>query len=292
MNSMTGFGRGAAEHDGHTVTVEVTAVNGRKQADVRLVLPRELATVEAFVKGRVQQAVRRGNVTVAVSYSLSPDLRSQTVLIDTDVALRVAGSLRQLARSAGIPEDIRLGDLLQVPGIVTQVLPSPAAALQPILGQALDQALDGLNAARRAEGTALQHDLRRRCRELTGHVESVAARADAALVQHRDHLRDRIALLGVDLALDDERLAREVAFCAEKADVTEEVVRLRSHLAQFGALLDVDRDVGREMEFLCQEMSREANTIGAKTSDTVIAEVVIALKADLARLREQVMNVE
>jgi uncharacterized protein (TIGR00255 family) len=292
MNSMTGFGRGVADRDGDSVVVEVAAVNSRKQTDIRVVMPRELSALEPMLKQRVQERVSRGTLTVAVQYSLAPQRRVESLDIDATFAAEVARRRRDVAETAGIEPRITLSDLLQVPGVLNSSASAPAESLRDVALEALDDALDGLRAMQRAEGGKLAGDLGNRLATVRDRVHAIALRADEALVQHRQRLRERIALLGVELPIDDDRLAREVAFYAEKSDITEEVVRLRSHLDQFGELLEEDRDVGRELEFLCQEMSREAATIGAKTSETVIAEVVITVKAELARIREQVLNVE
>jgi len=292
MNSMTGFGRGLAEHDGMAVVVEVAAVNSRKQTDIRVVMPRELSALEPMLKQRVQERVSRGTLSVTLQYSLAPEQRADSFAIDVAFATAVVRRLREVAAATGLEPRLSLSDLLQVPGILSPSATGPAEAIRDLAMEALDDALDGLRSMQRAEGEKLCHDLTNRMVTIRDRVETVALRADEALVQHRDRLRQRIALLGVNLPLDDERLAREVAFYAEKADITEEVVRLRSHTDRFGDLLEEDRDVGRELEFLCQEMSREASTVAAKTTETVIAEVVVGIKAELARVREQVLNVE
>jgi uncharacterized protein (TIGR00255 family) len=292
MNSMTGFGRGIAERGGASVVVEVAAVNSRKQTDIRVVLPRELSALEPLLRQRIQERVSRGTLNVTLQYTLAPEQRAESLAIDVPFATELVRRLRELAAATGVEPRLSLADLLQVPGVLSSAGGSPAEAVRDLAVEALDDALDGLRTMQLAEGEKLGHDIANRLASLKDRLESIAVRADEALLQHRDRLRQRIALLGVSLPLDDERLAREVAFYAEKSDITEEVVRLRSHLERFGDLLEEDRDVGRELEFLCQELSREASTIAAKTTETAIAEVVVALKAELTRVREQVLNVE
>ncbi len=292
MNSMTGFGRGVAEQDGSAVVVEVAAVNSRKQSDLRVVMPREVSALEPLLRQRVQERVNRGSLTVTVQYSLAPERRAEALVIDVGLGVQAAHRLRELATAAGLEPRITLADLLAIPGVVGNTAESPAEWVRDLATDALDEALDALRTMQRTEGEKLRHDLENRLATIRDRVESIALRADEALLLQRQRLQERIAVLGVDLPLDDERLAREVAFYAEKSDITEEIVRLRSHLDQFADLLDEDRDVGRELEFLCQEMNREASTIGAKTTETAIAEIGISMKAELARIREQVMNVE
>lgn len=292
MNSMTGFGRGVAEQDGSAVVVEVAAVNSRKQSDLRVVMPREVSALEPLLRQRVQERVSRGSLTVTLQYSLPPERRAEALVIDVGLGVEAAHRLRELATAAGLEPRLTLADLLAIPGVVGNPAESPAEWVRDLATDALDEALDALRTMQRTEGEKLRHDLENRLATIRDRVESIALRADEALLLQRQRLQERIAVLGVDLPLDDERLAREVAFYAEKSDITEEIVRLRSHLDQFADLLDEDRDVGRELEFLCQEMNREASTVGAKTTETGIAEIGISMKAELARIREQVMNVE
>ncbi len=292
MNSMTGFGRGLAEHQGNSVVVEVAAVNSRKQTDIRTIMPRELSALEPLFKQRVQERVSRGTFAVTLQYSLAPEQRAASLGIDAVYAAAVARRLREVAAAAGVEPHLTLADLLLVPGVLRDAAAVPGEGVRELAMEALDDALDGLRNMQRVEGEELRHDLESRLATIRDNVQAIADRADEAVLQQQKRLRERIALLGVDLPIDDERLAREVAFYAEKSDITEEVVRLRSHLDQFVDLLDQDRDVGRELEFLCQEMNREATTVGSKTTETGTAERVIALKAELARIREQVLNVE
>lgn len=292
MHSMTGFGRGVAELDGSTAVVEVAAVNSRKQSDIRIIMPRELGGLEPVLRQRVQERVNRGTLAVTVQYTVAPERRAAALSVDLRLGAEAARRLRELAVAAGLEPRLTLADLLAVPGVIGESAESPAELVRDLAVEALEEALDGLRSMQRSEGEKLREDLESRAAALREQVEAMAARTDEALILQRQRLRDRIAMLGVDLPLDDERLAREVAFYAEKSDITEEIVRLRSHLDRFSDLLAEDRDVGRELEFLCQEINREATTIGSKTSETAIATVGISMKADLARLREQVMNIE
>jgi len=267
-------------------------VNSRKQSDIRVIMPRELSAIEPQFRQRIQERVSRGTLAVTVQYSLAPERRAESLVIDLRLGAEAARRLRELAVAAGLEPRLTLADLLAVPGVVGSSAESPAEQVRELAAEALEEALDGLRTMQRAEGEKLRHDLENRLATIRDRVESIAVRADEALLLQRQRLQERIAVLGVDLPIDDERLAREVAFYAEKSDITEEVVRLRSHLDQFADLLEEDRDVGRELEFLCQEMNREATTIGSKTTETGIAELGISMKAELARIREQVMNVE
>ncbi len=292
MQSMTGYGRATAERDGTRVTVQIAAVNSKKQAEIRCSMPRELGGIEPFVRQELQARIERGSLNVNLAYELGPDWRGRAVSLDLDVAGHVLAELREFAARHGLAADIRVGELLAVPGVTQQRTDLPDELLQELALAALGQAIDELNAMRRAEGLTLARDLRERCAAMQADVAAVAERADLAQIQHRDRLIERIAKLGIELATDDERLAREVAFCVDRSDITEEIVRLRSHLDQFAALLGEDGAVGRKLDFLGQEIGREIGTLGAKTADTAISERVIDFKVELGRVREQLLNVE
>lgn len=292
MQSMTGYGRATAERDGTRVTVQIAAVNSKKQAEIRCSMPRELGGIEPFVRQELQARIERGSLNVNLAYELGPDWRGRAVSLDLDVAGHVLAELREFAARHGLAADIRVGELLAVPGVTQQRSDLPDELLQELALAALGQAIDELNTMRRAEGLTLARDLRERCAAMQADVAAVAERADLAQIQHRDRLVERIAKLGIELATDDERLAREVAFCVDRSDITEEIVRLRSHLDQFVALLDEDGAVGRKLDFLGQEIGREIGTLGAKTADTAISERVIDFKVELGRVREQLLNVE
>ena len=291
MKSMTGYGRATAEANGNQATVEVSAVNSRKQVDMRFTLPRELNALEPMLRQSIQQQLSRGSLNVVVSYKLNEENRHLQAAVDMPAALAAAKMLTELARRAGLqPPTVQ--DIISFPGVISENMSSTLAPLQNLVQQALDAALTDLSAMRDKEGAALREDLLARGRTIAALVERIAARGDDALVLQRQRLRDRIAALGVELTLDDERLTKELTFYAERADITEEIVRLQSHLAQYEELLNSDSTPGRNLDFLGQEMSREANTLSAKTADLAITNDVLAIKAELARIREQIMNIE
>lgn len=292
MRSMTGYGRGSAVRDGNRLTVELSSVNSRKQADIRLAASRELSSLEPVIKQCISRRLRRGAVTVTMQAELSPALRQSLVRVDGELAAHLAAELRQIGERLGVDGRVRLGELLAVPGVVVVDEALPAEGLAALAEEAVNGALDELIAMRDAEGVELRNDLCGRHRLLTDLLDRIADHADDALARHRDRLQARIVRLGVDLELDDERLAKEVAFCAERSDISEEIVRLRSHLSQLLEKLDADDDAGRSLEFLCQEMTREISTICAKARETEIAALGLEFKAEISRVREQVMNVE
>ncbi len=293
MKSMTGYGRGSAEADGNRVTVEITAVNSRKQVEMRFALPKELAMLEPSLRQAIQQRLSRGSLNVAVNYRLAHVAYADQARINVELGAAIAIELRRLARAIGKDDvSVSLSDLLQIPGVVTEGTGNQYELLSKLVVAALQVALDELDRSRRAEGLRLREDLLARGEQMKALLSEIEGRADEAVQLQRQRLLERMKVLGLDLNLDDERLLKEVAFYAERADITEETVRLRSHLQQFDALLDSGDEPGRALDFLGQEMNREISTLSAKTADLDIARTALALKGEIGRVREQVMNIE
>lgn len=292
MRSMTGYGRGCASSEGNQVTVELSAVNSRKQVEMRFAIPRELGMLEPQLRQQVQQKLSRGSLNIAITYQLSEETNCQLGQIDLVAAKRAATALREVASAAGLSCEPTLADVLQVPGVINQNSRQPFEPLQVLATQALEQALEALDQMRQAEGLALQEDLLARSKTMRNLIQDIAGRGDEAAQQQKQRLQERISKLGLELEIDDERLLKEVFFYVDRSDITEELVRLQSHLQQFEELLHSDDDPGRKLDFLGQEMNREANTLSAKTADSQIAALALALKTELGRVREQIMNIE
>lgn len=291
MKSMTGYGRATADEGGNHVTVEVSAVNSRKQVDMRFTIPRELGMIEPSLRKIILEKLSRGTLQVVVSYKLDPEAKAATQSIDHEKFASVFAELSALANENCIePPTIR--EIMLVPGVIVDSSSDSTEHLKVLAAKALEDALDDLDRTRIAEGQRLKADLLQRGQNLKDLVDKIAARADDAVILQKKKLQERIATLGIELQTDDERLAKELAFYVEKADITEETVRLQSHLVQYAQLLDSDDDPGRNLDFLGQEMNREANTLSAKTADMDIAGYALSLKTELNRIREQIMNIE
>ena len=292
LRSMTGFGRGTARHGDAEATVEVRTVNGRyAEATVRGLGP--LAGHEAEVQRTVKDAIGRGTATVHVSASSAsagPGLR-----LDRDAAQATGRLLSDAAQAAGLsPDAIRLDDVLRHGAVLVPddgpAAPDPDAwaAVQAALAEALGH----LDAMRQAEGAALADDLAARVDAIGAAAAAVDERAPARLAEARQRLSDRLAEW-VAAPLDPGRLEAEVTLLADKLDVTEETVRLRSHLDQFRQSLapSADEPVGRRLAFLSQEIGREVNTVGSKANDAEITRLAVDMKEELEKIREQVQNV-
>ena len=293
LMSMTGRGSGAAAGRLARVEAELSSVN-RKQLDVDVVLPRFLSSFESRVQELVHGRLSRGRVTGEVRVSWAEAAQASGARVDLGLARATVSALRAAAKKLGLPDDLKASALLSLPGLVSfERGGRDLDALWPTVRKALEAALGKLQAMRKKEGAALGRDLRARLATLRKETAAVAERAPGVAETYRANLLGRIgeALPGTDLA-GDERLLKEVALFADKADVTEELVRLDSHFRQADGVLKTGGVVGRALDFLAQEMGREINTVGSKANDGEIARRVVAVKAELERFREQVQNIE
>lgn len=292
LQSMTGFGRGQAVWQGVSVEVELGSVN-RKQFDIRVSLPKGMATLEPQVNERVHRAISRGAITGSVNILLSSQSRRAGVHVDEAMAEAFVGALRRTAARLKLPDDLTASSLLGLPEVVRfQALPESAERLWPVMEKALDRALAGLLAMRKREGRALERDLRRRFVALKKHVQAIRRGAPDVPARYRAVLLKRLQQSGLPFDSSDPQVLKELAVFADRCDISEELVRLDSHFEQAGRLLASREPSGRALDFLCQEMFREINTIGSKANDMDISRCVIAFKAGLEVVREQVQNVE
>lgn len=289
--SMTGCGSGRAADARVQVDARVSSVN-RKQLDVQVNLPRDLAALETRVTQAVQRAAARGRVQVDIAVRRRAR-GAPAVRVDTALARAYLGALRRAARALGLRDDLGAARLLELPDVLRyERVEADARRVGPVLDRALRAALGRWNGMRRREGAALRCDLEARRRGLERRLAAIRRRAPAATERHRRRLLER--LRGAGLAADpaDPRLLQELALFADRTDIAEELTRLASHLAQARDVLRAGGATGRTLDFLVQEMMREINTVGAKANDGAIAAQVVACKAELERLREQAQNIE
>ena len=293
LESMTGFGRAERTDQAAAVTVEVRSVNGR-YLKVQSRLPEELAGREGEVERLVRSRVERGTVTVTVH--LRRLASAGAWRMNVDVLRSYAEALAEVKRSLGLSHgdtSVHLEALAGLPGVVEPAEPTEIAeAAWRLTEAALDEALEALVAMRRTEGEALARALLEHAGQVQSALEEVADRAGRVVRDWHERLRKRVQELLADrtVTVSDTDLAREVALLAERADVTEEIDRLRSHLEQFRNALETGSAGGRTLEFLTQEMFRETNTIAAKANDAEISQRVVQMKGQLDRIREQVQN--
>jgi len=292
---MTGFGRASVRLGSLGFEVEVRSVNHR-HLDARVRVPRILSNCEADLRARIQQRIGRGKVDLSIVAS-DDSSASARVQVDRGVAEEYSRAARDLAGLDGVEGSLTVDTLIGLPGVAR--LTEPELPLDELLGALLvgvDQALDALVAMRASEGKAIERDLMSRIDRVESLAESIEARSGLVGDVVRDRLRKRTEQLRLETGLLDEaRLHQEIVMAADRLDVTEEIVRLRSHIEQFREIVQaagVDVPVGRRLEFLLQEFGRETNTIGSKGSDAPIAHDVVELKSELERIREQALNIE
>ena len=291
MRSMTGYGRGQSVHNGAKFTVELNSVN-RKQNDVVVSLPRELAELEPRVRDAINAEVSRGRLTVVIAYHFGGGA-PQNLALDRDLAKAYLRAMRGLQKELGVGGDIGIETVLRATGVIKapeEQISSDSA--WPHVEAALKAALADLLRMREAEGRHLAKDLDKRLKLVRDFVTKIRKHLPGVVKRFRESLHERIQKAGLELAIDDERLVKEVVVFADKSDVTEELTRLESHFDQFAAHLKKDEAVGRTLEFMCQEIAREFNTLGSKANDVSISQLVVMCKAEMEKVREQIQNIE
>lgn len=289
---MTGFGSARAQVETEELSVEIRSVNG-KFCEVKTRLPRELQALEAEAVRRVKDRLARGTVDLSVRRGTAQGQSVRTPRIDDVLAGRIAAEFRSLRDRLGLEGDVRISDVVAVPGVVmVEETPPDAERAGQAMLLALDEALEHLVAMREREGESLRADLDARLRLVEGHRARLATAAPEAVREQQERIVQRVAELAGNVTLDPQRLAQEVALLAERSDIAEELTRLESHVQQFRGLMDAPDPAGRRLDFLVQELNREANTIASKASWTGAAEITVELKAEIERIREQVQNVE
>jgi uncharacterized protein (TIGR00255 family) len=290
VRSMTGFGRSEIQREGILLVTEIRSVNN-KFCDISVRLPKWLMHFESKVRALVQQKILRGKLSVSVTWN--GDGEGLALGLDGEVADRYFGLLKALKERYNLPGEINLQTLVSFPDLLT---PEKASVTDEnswkLLEDGVAEALDDAVSMKEAEGKSLSEDLKVRVDVLLKHVEEIEKRAPVRVKEAKEKLRARVSQLLDRGEIPEERLALEVAIFADKLDCTEECVRLRAHSKQFVALVEGCELAGRKLNFLLQEMNREANTIGAKAADVEIVSDVVNIKDEIEKLREQVQNVE
>ncbi len=291
VKSMTGYGRARATRNLRDITVEVRSVNNR-YLDCTVKMPRMYAFAEAAVKGRVQKAVSRGKVDVFITVDATAADTVQ-VSVNTALAAQYAKALEALAAVCGTEEHVTPEQLARFPDVLTVTkAEEDLETVSEDLCAVVDEALDAFNAMRAVEGAKLAEDIGGRLTTIEGLVAQVVERSPETVSEYRRKLTQRMQEVLQSTSIDEQRILQEAAIYADKIAVDEETVRLRSHVEQLRGMLQREKPTGKDMDFLMQEFNRESNTIGSKCSDLAISEVVVALKAEVEKIREQVQNIE
>jgi uncharacterized protein (TIGR00255 family) len=288
--SMTGFGAAEGPVAGRRLRVEIRTVNHR-YFNLSAKLPGDLGSLEGEIRERLRRDFDRGHITVQARWAETLDPGS-AFTVDLERARLVAHRLREMQSALGLGGEVTVELVARQPDVLTLMSNGereiPWSEVEPVVARA-GQECRGMRAR---EGEALTSELRHRLDLLDRSAAQIAARAPERLVRERDRLRAAVAQLLAGRSIDEERLAQELAFLADKLDITEELVRFKAHVAAARAAMDTDQPIGKRLGFLAQELGREVNTMGSKAGDAEIAQLVIAMKGELEKFREQLENLE
>lgn len=288
--SMTGYGRGQAQADGLSFSVEIKAVNHR-YGDISIKAPRLLAALENSIKKQVSAVLKRGKIDVYISQEHSTNLTAKPV-VDAAVAHAYMEALRNLKDITGLTDEVSLEFLAgQKDVLCFHEAEYDTESLEACLKQAIATALDAILVMRQNEGAATADDINSRLELILCEVRAIEACASRVPMEWQQKLTERLSRLQ-ESGGDPQRIAQEIAIFADRCDISEEINRFHSHLDQFDALMKKQEPVGRQMDFLVQELNREANTMGSKSNDAELTRHVVILKSELEKIREQVQNIE
>jgi uncharacterized protein (TIGR00255 family) len=287
---MTGYGRGECAREGFKFTVELNSIN-RKQSDIAVNLPKELIELEPRIRDEINAHLSRGRINAVVAYHRGA--AEGQVELDESLAQAYLKAIQKLQRKTKLNGTITLDTILRAPGVLKLAETTvDAEAMWTSVETALKKALAQLVKMREKEGKFLATDLAGRLGVLATGLAAIRQVAPDTVKRYREQLHARVKEAGLNVPLDDERLAREVVLFADRCDISEEITRLDSHLHQFRDCLKSSEPVGRTLDFLAQEMNREINTIGSKANAAEVSQHVVKMKAELEKIREQVQNIE
>ena len=293
MNSMTGFGRATQIVDGLQCIIEIKSVNSRF-LDLNIRSPKQVNSVEHSIRKCIQKTIHRGKVDVFVTLQDVAD-REKQFIINSSLKYQI----QDLLVSEGFyrePQEVPLSAVMAISNDWVQIQDSEVTedVLQSLVTDTTTNALDALVSMRQSEGIHIQQDLLHRLSQMTNIIEDINSHKADAVIAYKENLRTKMMdyVEGLDITANEDRLLQEVAIMADKTDITEEIVRFRSHVVQLTNTLKMDEPIGRKLDFIIQEMNREVNTIGSKAMDITLTDHVVQLKCELEKVREQVQNIE
>ena len=290
MKSMTAYAKGEKIWESLTFTLEIRTLNHRYR-DIVLKVPQRLFLLEERIKRLISTYIQRGRVDCIVKMSGNTN-ELNTIAINWEAARAYKRLLELLKAGLSLKGEITIDMFLGVKDIfTTDEKENDTELLWPPLEEALREVLEKIDEMRKKEGENLKEDLEKRLKYVNELVEAIENQAPKVIEHYRQRLKQRIKEF-IKQEVDENRLLQEVAFLAERSDITEEIVRLKSHLKQFANLLNTDEPIGRKLDFLLQEMHREINTLGVKANDTFISQQVVEIKTELEKMRQQVQNIE
>ena len=293
MNSMTGFGRATQIVDGLQCIIEIKSVNSRF-LDLNIRSPKQVNSVEHSIRKCIQKTIHRGKVDVFVTLQDVADREKQFIINSS-----LKHQIQDLLVSEGFyrePQEVPLSAVMAISNDWVQIQDSEVTedVLQSLVTDATTNALNALVSMRQSEGIHIQQDLLHRLSQMTNIIEDINSHKADAVIAYKENLRTKMIdyVDGLDITVNEDRLLQEVAIMADKTDITEEIVRFRSHVVQLTNTLKMDEPIGRKLDFIIQEMNREVNTIGSKAMDITLTDHVVQLKCELEKVREQVQNIE
>lgn len=291
MKSMTGYGRAKEVRDGKTITVELRAVNHR-YLDCTVKAPRQYGFLDDAVKKAATARIARGKVEIYVGVEVEEG-GDVAVTVNHQLAKRYLDALHDLSETYGLRDDVTVMSLAKLPDVLgSERIEQDAEAMTREVLAVFQQACDGFDQMREREGEKLAEDVRNRCAAIERMVGEVETRSPGRVKEYREKLLARMQEVLADTSIDETRILTEAAIYADKTAVDEETVRLRSHLHQMDGMLKETQPIGRKLDFLVQEMNREANTIGSKANDVTLARIVVDIKSEIEKIREQIQNIE
>ena len=293
MNSMTGFGRATQIVDGLQCIIEIKSVNSRF-LDLNIRSPKQVNSVEHSIRKCIQKTIHRGKVDVFVTLQDVADREKQFIINSS-----LKHQIQDLLVSEGFyrePQEVPLSAVMAISNDWVQIQDSEVTedVLQSLVTDTTTNALNALVSMRQSEGIHIQQDLLHRLSQMTNMIEDINSHKADAVIAYKENLRTKMMdyVEGLDITANEDRLLQEVAIMADKTDITEEIVRFRSHVVQLTNTLKMDEPIGRKLDFIIQEMNREVNTIGSKAMDITLTDHVVQLKCELEKVREQVQNIE
>ncbi len=291
IKSMTGYGRGQSQRGSLSFTVEIKAVNHR-YADITIKAPRLVSPYESQIKKQVSTVLKRGKIDIYVTQNNDVEMSVRPV-VNHQMATAYLDAINQLGQLDGVTGEISLEYLASLPDVVKlEDISVAAEEVSTCLQDALATALDVVVSMRQVEGNATATDMQERIALLQENLALVETQAATVPAEWQRKLTERLARLQSGTEMDEQRVAQEIAIFADRCDISEELVRFKSHLEQLSDLLTHAEPVGRQMDFLVQELNREANTMGSKSNDAILTRQVVSLKSELEKIREQVQNIE
>ena len=291
VRSMTGYGKGIAENDDARVTIEMKSVNHR-YLDLNIKLPKKLNFLESLIRNKISESIFRGKVDVYITLNEHSDACYQ-VSVNDAIALKYYQSISEMAEKLGIDNDMKASSISRLPDVIElEEMEADEDSLKGLVLEALDSCISQFIDARIAEGNRLEEDLISKMDEMLQLVDKLEKRSPQIIEEYRTRLNTKVHELLEDTHIDESRIAQEVVIYADKICIDEEMVRLKSHVAETRSVFDLDKEVGRKLDFLAQELNREANTILSKSTDVEIADIGITLKTLIEKVREQIQNIE